>query len=92
MNTGIQDMINLSWKLAMVMNGHAPPALLDTYEADRLLVMRGVLFKTDTLNNMIGTENPVVRTPVHRRRGAGSRECHGGHEPGRAQLPQQFAV
>jgi len=92
MNTGIQDMINLSWKLAMVMNGQAPASILDTYEADRLLVMRGVLFKTDTLNNMIGTENPVVRTPVHRRRGAGSRECHGGHEPGRAQLPQQFAV
>jgi 2-polyprenyl-6-methoxyphenol hydroxylase-like FAD-dependent oxidoreductase len=49
MNTGIQDMINLSWKLAMVMNGQAPPALLDTYEADRLPVMRGVLFKTDNL-------------------------------------------
>jgi 2-polyprenyl-6-methoxyphenol hydroxylase-like FAD-dependent oxidoreductase len=62
MNTGIQDMINLSWKLAMVMNGQAPPALLDTYEADRLPVMRGVLFKTDNLTTVIGTENPIVRT------------------------------
>jgi 2-polyprenyl-6-methoxyphenol hydroxylase-like FAD-dependent oxidoreductase len=62
MNTGIQDMINLSWKLAMVMNDKAPPSLLDTYEADRLPVMRGVLFRTDNLTNVIGTENPVVRT------------------------------
>jgi 2-polyprenyl-6-methoxyphenol hydroxylase-like FAD-dependent oxidoreductase len=62
MNTGIQDMINMSWKLAMVISGQAPPALLDTYEADRLPVMRGVLFKTDNLTNVIGTENPIVRT------------------------------
>jgi 2-polyprenyl-6-methoxyphenol hydroxylase-like FAD-dependent oxidoreductase len=62
MNTGIQDMINVSWKLAMVMNGQAPPALLDTYEADRLPIMRGVLFKTDKLTTAIGTENPVVRS------------------------------
>jgi hypothetical protein len=44
------------------MNGQAPPALLDTYEADRLPVMRGVLFKTDNLTTVIGTENPIVRT------------------------------
>jgi 2-polyprenyl-6-methoxyphenol hydroxylase-like FAD-dependent oxidoreductase len=62
MNTGIQDMINLSWKLAMVVNDKAPPSLLDTYEADRLPVMRGVLFKTDKLTTVIGTENPIVRT------------------------------
>jgi 2-polyprenyl-6-methoxyphenol hydroxylase-like FAD-dependent oxidoreductase len=62
MNTGIQDMINLSWKLAMVVNGKAPPALLDSYEADRLPIMRGVLFRTDKLTNVIGTENPVMRT------------------------------
>jgi uncharacterized protein YbjT (DUF2867 family) len=51
-------MINLSWKLARVVNGKAPPALLDTYEADRLPVMRGVLFKTDKLTTAIGTEKP----------------------------------
>jgi hypothetical protein len=45
-----------------VISGQAPPALLDTYEADRLPVMRGVLFKTDNLTNVIGTENPIVRT------------------------------
>lgn len=61
MNTGIQDMINLCWKLARVVKGEAPPALLDTYEEDRLKVMRGVLAHTDQLTDVIGTENPVVR-------------------------------
>jgi hypothetical protein len=65
MNTGIQDMINVSWKLAMVMNGQAPASILDTYEADRLSVMRGVLFRTDTLTNVIGTEKPIVRTLIN---------------------------
>ncbi len=35
MNTGIQDSFNLGWKLALVINGTAPNALLDTYEAER---------------------------------------------------------
>ncbi|MEO8602567.1 MAG: FAD-dependent monooxygenase, partial [bacterium] len=35
MNTGVQDVHNLAWKLAAVLHGWAPPALLDTYEAER---------------------------------------------------------
>eukprot|EP00850_Spirogloea_muscicola_P013479 SM000091S24637 [mRNA] locus=s91:399278:402669:- [translate_table: standard] len=35
MNTGIQDAHNLAWKLAMVHQGLAPEALLDTYDAER---------------------------------------------------------
>src|SRR5262249_52196385 len=34
MNTGIQDARNLGWKLALVVRGAAPDALLDTYEAE----------------------------------------------------------
>jgi 2-polyprenyl-6-methoxyphenol hydroxylase-like FAD-dependent oxidoreductase len=30
MNAGIQDMINLCWKLALVLEGCAPAKLLDT--------------------------------------------------------------
>jgi FAD binding domain len=62
MNTGIQDMVNLSWKLALVMKGQALLSLLDTYEQDRLPVMRNVLFKTENLTDIIGSENPVVRS------------------------------
>jgi 2-polyprenyl-6-methoxyphenol hydroxylase-like FAD-dependent oxidoreductase len=47
MNTGIQDAYNLGWKLALVVQGVAPDALLDTYEAERLPVARHVLGETD---------------------------------------------
>ena len=61
MNTGMQDMINLSWKLALVQGGQAPASLLDTYEQDRLPVMRNVLSETESLTQLIGSENPVLR-------------------------------
>src|SRR3954465_994586 len=35
-NMGIQDALNLAWKLAAVVRGEAGPALLDSYEAERL--------------------------------------------------------
>ncbi len=35
LTSGIQDVHNLTWKLAAVLAGHASPALLDTYEPER---------------------------------------------------------
>ena len=35
MNAGIADAVNLSWKLAGVLNGWADPAILDAYELER---------------------------------------------------------
>ncbi|MFC3166008.1 FAD-dependent oxidoreductase [Ciceribacter thiooxidans] len=35
-NSGIQDADNLGWKLALVVNGLAPAALLDTYDEERV--------------------------------------------------------
>ena len=35
-NAGVKDALNLAWKLAAVVKGEAGPALLDTYEAERL--------------------------------------------------------
>jgi 2-polyprenyl-6-methoxyphenol hydroxylase-like FAD-dependent oxidoreductase len=34
-NTGVQDAYDLAWKLALVVEGIAPPALLSTYDAER---------------------------------------------------------
>ena len=34
-NSGVQDAENLAWKLAAVLGGHAPEALLDSYAAER---------------------------------------------------------
>jgi putative polyketide hydroxylase len=35
LNTGVQDVHNLAWKLAAALKGWAPPGLLDTYDAER---------------------------------------------------------
>jgi len=43
LNTGVQDAHNLAWKLALVLNGSADPALLETYEAERRPVARVVV-------------------------------------------------
>jgi len=32
---GVQDAVNLGWKLARVVRGHSPASMLDTYEAER---------------------------------------------------------
>jgi 2-polyprenyl-6-methoxyphenol hydroxylase-like FAD-dependent oxidoreductase len=47
MNTGLQDAYNLAWKLALVVQGRADPALLDSYEAERMPVARRLLQTTD---------------------------------------------
>ncbi|MEU8248921.1 FAD-dependent monooxygenase [Nonomuraea sp. NPDC048916] len=35
LNLGLQDVVNLAWKLAAEVRGWAPPGLLDTYDAER---------------------------------------------------------
>ena len=35
LQTGVQDAVNLGWKLAQVVNGTSPESLLDTYHAER---------------------------------------------------------
>ena len=40
LNTGVQDAVNLGWKLAQVVNGTSPESLLDTYHAERHPVAR----------------------------------------------------
>ena len=40
LNTGVQDAHNLAWKLAAVLDGQAPAALLDTYQTERQPVAR----------------------------------------------------
>jgi 2-polyprenyl-6-methoxyphenol hydroxylase-like FAD-dependent oxidoreductase len=62
MNTGIQDMINLGWKLAFVLQGKADPKLLETYSDDRIPVIRDVLSKTEGLTDAIGSENQLFRS------------------------------
>jgi 3-(3-hydroxy-phenyl)propionate hydroxylase len=46
LNTGVQDAVNLGWKLAQVVNGTSPQSLLDTYHAERHPVAARVLRTT----------------------------------------------
>ncbi|HZC51775.1 MAG TPA: FAD-dependent monooxygenase [Mycobacterium sp.] len=46
LNTGVQDAVNLGWKLAQVVNETSPEHLLDTYQAERHPVAARVLRNT----------------------------------------------
>jgi 3-(3-hydroxy-phenyl)propionate hydroxylase len=46
LNTGVQDAVNLGWKLAQVVNETSPESLLDTYHAERHPVGARVLHNT----------------------------------------------
>lgn len=47
LNVGVQDAVNLGWKLAQVVAGVSPDALLDTYHAERHPVGARVLQNTE---------------------------------------------
>ncbi len=55
MNTGIGDAVNLSWKLAHVIQGRAGPGILDTYEPERIVFARKLVQTTDrAFQGMVG--------------------------------------
>lgn len=56
MNTGIGDAVNLSWKLAHVLQGRASSTLLDTYEPERIAFARELVATTDRLFRMVTAE------------------------------------
>ncbi|HXV00731.1 MAG TPA: FAD-dependent monooxygenase [Caulobacteraceae bacterium] len=61
MNTGIGDAINLAWKLAAVIAGRAPAALLDTYEPERIAFARRLVASTDRAFQIVSRDGPLAR-------------------------------
>lgn len=59
MNTGIQDAVNLAWKLALVCKGKSDPLLLDSYQAERYPVERSVLRQTDAAFRIAGAGHGI---------------------------------
>jgi 2-polyprenyl-6-methoxyphenol hydroxylase-like FAD-dependent oxidoreductase len=55
LNVGVQDAVNLGWKLAQVVNGTSPNGLLDTYHAERHPVGARVLHNTMAQGALGGT-------------------------------------
>ena len=62
MNAGLQDAVNLAWKLALVYQGVAEPALLDSYEAERRPVAEMVTQSGDVTENAQTLTDPTART------------------------------
>lgn len=60
LNTGLQDAVNLAWKLAAVVHGDAAPVLLNTYSAERVPVGQALLSSTRMATMLIGLRNPTV--------------------------------
>jgi 2-polyprenyl-6-methoxyphenol hydroxylase-like FAD-dependent oxidoreductase len=65
MNTGLQDAINLGWKLALVSRGTARPELLDTYEFERLPVIKSILSGTDLATRAVTVRGAVGQRMVN---------------------------
>lgn len=54
LNLGIQDAVNLGWKLAAAVNGWAPTALLDTYQSERYPVGERVMMHSMSQTALFG--------------------------------------
>lgn len=59
MCSGIRDANNLAWKLALVLDGAAPDALLDTYAAEREENVRAVIGFSMELGKVICVSDPA---------------------------------
>ncbi|MCF6472751.1 rifampin monooxygenase [Nonomuraea sp. MG754425] len=56
LNLGLQDAVNLGWKLAAQIRGWAPDTLLDTYQAERRPVAEDVLDNTRAQLELLSDE------------------------------------
>ena len=61
MNTGIGDAVNLAWKLAAVLHGRATPALLDSYQPERIAFARRLVATTDQAFTGVTSEDTIAR-------------------------------
>lgn len=61
-NSGIQDADNLAWKLKLVMDGKAPPALLDTYGEERGFAADENIMNSTRSTDFITPKSAVSKT------------------------------
>ncbi|GAB3497735.1 FAD-dependent monooxygenase [Amycolatopsis cihanbeyliensis] len=64
LNLGVQDAVNLGWKLAAAVHGWAPPGLLDSFERERAPVAAQVLTDTQAQFALLagGPESAALRS------------------------------
>ncbi|MFE7172519.1 FAD-dependent monooxygenase [Streptomyces sp. NPDC057616] len=63
LNMGVQDAVNLGWKLGSVVRGRAPESLLDSYHAERHPVAERVLHNTRAQSALVrpGPQTDALR-------------------------------
>jgi len=61
-NSGVQDVDNLVWKLALVSRGDAPQALLDTYDTERVAAADENIKHSTRATDFITPKSSVSRT------------------------------
>jgi 2-polyprenyl-6-methoxyphenol hydroxylase-like FAD-dependent oxidoreductase len=61
MNTGIGDAVNLAWKLAAVLGTASDPAILDTYETERMAFAERLVATTDRLFSLATSPGSIAR-------------------------------
>ena len=62
MNTGIGDAVNLAWKLDAVLRGAADPAMLDTYQVERIAFAQRLVGTTDRVFTAVTSATALART------------------------------
>ncbi|MGW0484587.1 FAD-dependent monooxygenase [Nonomuraea sp. NPDC003214] len=60
LNLGLQDAVNLGWKLAAEIRGSAPPGLLDTYEPERRAAARRMVLNAQAQAALIAPGSDVT--------------------------------
>ena len=61
MNTGLQDVWNLAWKLDLAIHGLAGEELLESYTSERLPVIKSVIETTHFMTKALGTPNKLAQ-------------------------------
>ncbi|MGV9773465.1 FAD-dependent oxidoreductase [Streptosporangium sp. NPDC003464] len=60
LNLGLQDAVNLGWKLAAEIRGSAPPRLLDTYETERRSAAQRMVLNAQAQSALIAPGSDVT--------------------------------
>jgi 2-polyprenyl-6-methoxyphenol hydroxylase-like FAD-dependent oxidoreductase len=84
-NTAVEDAVNLGWKLAHVVRGLAPPALLESYEAERQVLARRNTDYARQLADSLGFRPAPPELEDDTPEGEAARREAGAHLGGHAQ-------
>ena len=85
-NTGVEDAVNLAWKLASVIRGQAPEALLQSYEVERQRIAERNTGFARHFADSVGLFTAQPELEEDSERGQAAREVAGKHLDAHARL------